>query len=579
LANLKITVAKSGDIHFLLSGKAYANGTAYNKDIVPESYNTARIYDDIYVRHWDTWLTPEKYALFSGVLKAKGSKGNSNYFFNGKLHNLSNGIKGLETPVQPFGGSGDYAITPDGKTVAFLSKDPELPQANFTASYIYLVPHDGSLKPKAVNSPKSRGTPKNARGASANPVFSPDGKTLAYFQMDEADYESDKNKLYTTKIGSGEIKGVATNWDRSPTSVSFSKDGKSFYLIVGEHGRFKVFFLPVTAGKDARPIALTEEGTVGSLYPISKSSILVSNSSIISSTGFAAVDIHSKKIHPLLEPQKVDLELSGLHDSQVSEFWYQGNWTKVHGWVVKPSNYNPRKKYPLSFLIHGGPQDSWRNAWNLRWNAAVFADQGYIVVAINPTGSTGYGKKFTDAIQNNWGAAPYDDLVKGFDYVAKNFHFIDTSNAVAAGASYGGYMCNWIQGQPFGRKFKALVTHDGVFSTADNFGTDELWFIQHDFNGTLWGERGNYERWDPSRFIENWATPHFVIHNELDYRLPISEGISLFNVLQEKGVPSRFLSFPDENHFVLKPENSLVWHREVLGWLNRWSGVADGAKL
>ncbi|KAI5821483.1 secreted dipeptidyl peptidase DppV [Pyronema omphalodes] len=569
LANLKAVKTKSGDINFLMTGKAYANGTAYNSKLAPKVYSTARVYDSIYVRHWDVYLTPEKYALFSGTLKGPNS-----YTFDGKLNNLHKGIKGLETPVQPFGGSGDFDITADGKTVAFLSKAPELPVANHTTSYIYTVPFDGSSTAKAVNGPDSKGTPKNARGASSSPVFSPDGKTLGYLQMDGATYESDRNKIYTTKLGSGSIKAIAHNWDRSPSSIVFSNDGKKLFFSVEEHGRQKIFSLHASAGAKADPKMITNEGQVDAFYQISDHSLLVSNSSLVQSRGYAVVDTSGKEAPKVLfDPRTTDSQLAGLDDSQVDEFWYKGNWTQIHGWIVKPIGFNPKKKYPLAFLIHGGPQGSWMNGWSRRWNPAAFANQGYVAVAINPTGSTGYGQELTDAIQNNWGGSPYDDLVKGFEYLGKTYDYIDTNNSVAAGASYGGYMINWIQGQPLGRKFKALVCHDGVYSTLDQYHTEELWFMQHDFNGTLWDNRDNYERWDPARYAKNWATPQLVIHNDLDYRLPVSEGIAQFNILQERGVPSRFLNFPDENHWVLNSENLLVWMTEIFGWINKWSGT------
>jgi dipeptidyl aminopeptidase/acylaminoacyl peptidase len=331
----------------LLTGKANANGTAYNEELVAKSLSTARVYDQIYVRHWDTWLTPQTYALFSGTLTGKSKK-----TFGGNLNNLLNGIKGLETPVQPFGGTADYAITPDGKTVAFLSKAPELPQANYTASYIYLVPHDGSSVAKPVNAPTSKGTPKNARGASAAPTFSPDGNTLAYLQMDGIDYESDKNKLYTTKLGSGIIDAVAHNWDRSPSAVSYSTDGRAFFIQAEEYGREKIFTLPTSAGSKATPKAITEEGSVGSFYQISNDSLLIRNSSLVQSSGFAVISIAGTKVPKvLLDPRKNDSQLSGLEDNQIEEFWYAGNWTKIHGWIIKPIGFDHNKKYPLAFLV------------------------------------------------------------------------------------------------------------------------------------------------------------------------------------------------------------------------------------
>ncbi|KAK3366453.1 Alpha/Beta hydrolase protein [Podospora didyma] len=230
----------------------------------------------------------------------------------------------------------------------------------------------------------------------------------------------------------------------------------------------------------------------------------------------------------------------------------------VHALVMRPSNHDPKKKYPLCFLIHGGPQGAWGDGWSTRWNPAIFAEQGYVVVSPNPTGSTGYGMSLQNGIKGNWGGRPYNDLVKCFEYIEKEMPFVDTDRGVALGASYGGYMINWIQGHPLGRKFKALVCHDGVFSTLNQWSTEELFFPIHDFEGTIYENREGYARWDPAQFVNEWATHQLIIHSELDYRLPITEGLSPFNILQSKGIPSKLLMFPDENHWVLKPENSLV---------------------
>jgi len=264
--------------------------------------------------------------------------------------------------------------------------------------------------------------------------------------------------------------------------------------------------------------------------------------------------------------------LFGLSTKQVDELWWNGaaSGTKVHAWVVKPSGFDSKKKYPLAYLIHGGPQGAWEDAWSTRWNPAVFAEQGYVVVCPNPTGSTGYGQAFTDAIRKNWGGLPYEDLVLGFEYIEKSVDYIDTGKAVALGASYGGYMMNWIQGHPLGRKFKALVTHDGVYSMASQMASEELYFPEHEFGGKWWKNQESWLEYDPAKFADNWATPHLIIHSDKDYRLTVAEGLAAFNVLQEKGIPSQYLTFPDENHWVLNPENSLLWHATVLSWINSW---------
>jgi dipeptidyl aminopeptidase/acylaminoacyl peptidase len=259
-----------------------------------------------------------------------------------------------------------------------------------------------------------------------------------------------------------------------------------------------------------------------------------------------------------------------LSHSQVSEIHFPGaaKNSTIQAWVIKPSTFNPKQKYPLAYLIHGGPQGSWQDGWSTRWNPAIFAEQGYVVVAPNPTGSTGFGQELQDAIKEQWGGLPYQDLVNGFDYVEKNLDYVDINKAVALGASYGGYMVNWIQGNPLGRKFQALVTHDGVFSMTGQLASEEIYFPNREFGGTWWDNKKKWLQWDPAQFTENWATPHLIIHSDKDYRLTISEGLAAFNVLQQRGVESQFLTFPDENHWVLKPANSLLWHTAVLDFIN-----------
>lgn len=558
-AGLKAATTKSGDIHFIVNCLAYPNGTAYNKALVPKPLSTARIYDSIFVRHWNFWLTPERYALFSGTLKKSG---NSSYGLSGDMKNLLEGIPAPvtrpETPVQPFGDQGDYDISLDGTMVAFLSKAAELTKANYTTSYIYLVPFDGSRAATAINDPKNPSTPSHARGASGQPRFSPNCKSIAYLQMDSWIYESDKNRIYVATLAgnsASKIIELASQWDSTPNQLQWGADGKSLYVAAPDKGNEKIFVVPLTADANYKAKNITQgdkTGSVAAFYVLPDGSALVSDSSIYSSRDFYTTSKDGSKTKMLLQAYKVDKELAGLGPEDMDQFYFQGNFSQVQSWIVYPEGFDKSKKYPLAFLVHGGPQGGWYNSWSTRWNYKTWADQGYVVIAPNPTGSTGWGMHFQDMIQNNWGSYPYDDLVKCWEYVAHSgrFPFIDTANGIAAGASYGGYMVNWIQGHNLGRKFKALVTHDGSTSTLNQYASDELWFMQHDFNGTLWDNRDNYERWDPLMHAKEFATPHYVVHSSLDYRLPESEGIMLFNVLQERGVPSRFLSFSDEGHWV-----------------------------
>ncbi|KAJ5151226.1 uncharacterized protein N7482_010478 [Penicillium canariense] len=569
-SGLKTAITKGGDVNFVLYAQSYSNGTAYNEELASKPLSSARIYDSIYVRHWDTWLSTTFNAVFSGTLKRKkgGQGANSRYSSEDSLKNLLAGVKNLESPYPPFGGSSDYDISGDGKWVAFKSKAPELPRANNTASYIYLVPHDGSKKPVAINGPDSPGTPDGVEGDSSSPSFSPDSRRIAYFQMEDISYESDRRTLYIYTIGSEKtIPALAKNWDRSPDTVKWTADGKSLILNTEDHAHGRLFFLPADGGNDYKPCNFTSTGSVNSYYNLPNGDLLVTGSAIWTSWTVYTANPEKGVISTLISANEVDPGLQGLSSSDLDEFYFQGNWTKIHSWIIYPAGFDKSKTYPLVFYVHGGPQGSWADSWSTRWNPKVWADQGYVVIAPNPTGSTGFGDKLTDAITNNWGIC--------WEYVRDNFDFVDTENGVAAGASYGGFMMNWIQGNPLGRKFKALVSHDGTFVADAKISTEELWFIEHDFNGTFWANRDNYRRWDPSapERILQFDTPMLIIHSDKDYRLPVSDGLGLFNVLQERGVPSRLLNFPDENHWVTSKENSLVWHQQVLGWINKYSGV------
>lgn len=438
-------------------------------------------------------------------------------------------------------------------------------------------------------------------GSATSPVFSPDGKKIAALYQKIDGYESDKNRITVflnivpdegqeqsadgvELLHSDDGKGA---WDRSPSAVSWAVDGSSLLVQAEDTGYgclFEIPFGPPSAPghKTPTPRKLTSKGYVSGIVPAASNSdkIFISASSLVDSSVYYILDPSRPGDITMVSSATHSGNLFGLSDSQVSSIWWRGaNEHPVHAWVLKPSFFKPGHRYPLAYLVHGGPQGAWGDSWSTRWNPAVFAEQGYVVVAPNPTGSTGYGQAFTDAIQNEWGGLPYGDLVKGFEYIEKEVDYIDTNRAVALGASYGGYMMNWIQGHPLGRKFKALVCHDGVFSMTAQCASDEQYFATHDFGGLIWERQAIWDKWDPSRFTANWATPQLVIHSSLDYRLTVAEGLAAFNVLQLQGVDSLFLNFPDENHFVLKHENSLVWHHTVINFINQYVGlppIADG---
>ncbi|KAI1166935.1 prolyl oligopeptidase [Nemania serpens] len=578
IANLKAKDIGNGTVALALTAPTSPSGDMHDVLGEKKSHSTAQVYSSLFVRHWDTYVSRHTNAVFYGALRKDEKSGRYQLQGPGLVNALA-GTK-LECPVPTFGGAADFDISKKG--LVFLSKDPELNPAMWTKTDVYHVP----LKTFTEEKPPFPQIVKTGtlQGYSGSPTFSHDGSRLAFTRMRHKQYESDKTRLmlipdiedlsnvqefYKTDDDEG-------GWDLRPDSIVWSNDDTELYVSAEQEGRQLVFKLP-SSPIDARelPKPLTGEGSVGAISNLSSSDgrLLLTSTSLVDNSSYSILDPSSEdKI--LVSSASKEGKTLGLSRSQFDEFWFQGAGDyKVHALVMKPSNFDSSKKYPLAFLIHGGPQGAWGDSWSTRWNPAIFTEQGYVAVMPNPTGSTGYGQQLVDDIALDWGGRPYNDLVNCFEHIADNLPYVDTKNAVALGASYGGFMINWIQGHPLGRKFKALVCHDGIFNTLGDWATEELFFVMHDMGGTPWENRDLYAKWDPSAFVGEWATPQLVIHSELDYRLPISEGLAAFNALQTRGVPSRFLMFPDENHWVLKPENSLVWHKEVLGWINKYTGL------
>ena len=583
ISDVKVKVLEEGKVAILFCGKARPDGSLYNPEQSPKKHSTGLLYDALMVRHWDKYVTPNTNSLFYGTLEISKphiteSKGRYS------LSPIFNALKGtkLESPIPPFPSSSYYDISDSG--IAFVAKDPNLNPATNTKCNFYFIPV--SSFSAEVSSQPMMVEVEGLQGAASSPVFSPNGHAAAFLQMKKNGYEADKNRIVlipdisklsaaTEVLKSNDGKGL---WDRSPSAVLWANDGRSLYLTAEEEGRgllFKVDIPATPLDMNKIPRKITSAGYVSDLQHLNQKSnkLFLSMNSLVDNSLFAIIDPTDSSVQEISSNSRNGTSL-GLSKNQISSIWFTGSGGhKVHAWVVKPSNFKDGQKYPLACLIHGGPQGAWNDQWSTRWNPAVFAEQGYVVITPNPTGSTGYGQAFTDAIQNSWGGLPYEDLVKGFEYIEEHLSYVDTSKAVALGASYGGYMMNWFQGHPLSRKFRALVCHDGVFSMANQISSDEQYFPNHDLGGPRWKALENWDKWDPSRYTENWHTPMLVIHNELDYRLPISEGLAMFNVLQERGIESRFLTFPDENHWVLKEENSLVWHTVVLNWINKFVGL------
>ncbi|KAJ8107569.1 hypothetical protein ONZ43_g6693 [Nemania bipapillata] len=578
VSDLKAKDIGDGTIALALAAPTSASGNMRDTLNEKKPYSTAQVYSELFVRHWDSYVAKHKSALFYGALRKDEKSGTYQLQGSGLVNALA-GTK-LECPVPPFGGAADFDIGKKG--LVFLSKDPEINPAMWTKTDVYYVP----LKTFTESKPPFPQVVKTGKlqGYSGAPTFSHDGNKLAFTRMRHKQYESDKTRLmlipdiedlsnvqefYETEDGEG-------GWDLRPDSIVWSNDDTELYVTAEQEGRNLVWKLP-SSPLEAKelPQPLTKEGAVGSIINLSKTDgrLFLTSTSLVDNSSYSILD-PSSEAKTLVSSISKEGKTLGLSKGQFDEFWFKGAGDyQSHALMMKPSTFDPEKKYPLAFLIHGGPQGAWGDSWSTRWNPAIFAEQGYVVVMPNPTGSTGYGQKYVDDIALDWGGRPYNDLENCFEHIAENLPYVDTNNAVALGASYGGFMINWVQGHPLGRKFKALVCHDGIFNTLGDWATEELFFVIHDMGGTPWENRDLYQKWDPAAFVSEWATPQLVIHSELDYRLPISEGLAAFNALQSRGVPSKFLTFPDENHWVLKPENSLVWHKEVLGWINKYTGL------
>ncbi|KAJ5463640.1 HelicaseC-terminal [Penicillium sp. IBT 31633x] len=587
VSDLKVVVLEPGKVGFAVTGKANTDGSLYNPHDAKKPHTTGKLYTSLFVRHWDSYVEPQKNAIFYGLLEqaplSPARRRAGKYSVSGLTNLIAvSGLTGVESPIPPFGGTGDFDISPSA--IVFIAKDPNLNPATHTSCSCYYAPMFSwtSMSEPDAKICKIAGL----QGAMSSPVLSSDGSSIALLAMREDGYESDKNRiLYVPNPWRGEMIELFQSddgeglWDLSPSVVSFAYDDKSLLLHVEEAGRGVLYQLPLENPQTIKPESLkrlTGSGYVNDAVPAAANSskLFISSSSLVDNSLWTIIDPAHPDDVQLVSSNGRGGSAFGLSSCQVDEIWFKGaDNHPVHAWVVKPSDFKPGERYPLAYLIHGGPQGAWNDQWSTRWNPAVFAEQGYVVITPNPTGSTGYGQPFTDGIQGQWGGRPYEDLVKGFDYIEQHLNYVDTTRAVALGASYGGYMMNWMQGHLLGRKFKALVTHDGVFSMTSQLASEEQYFPLHDLKGPIWKVPENWAQWDPSRFTEHWQTPHLIIHNELDYRLTIAEGLAAFNVLQMRGVDSAFLTFPDENHWVLNPENSLMWHRTVLNWINKYVGL------
>jgi acylaminoacyl-peptidase len=399
----------------------------------------------------------------------------------------------------------------------------------------------------------------------ATPVFSPDGTRLAYKAQKHPGFESDRYGVMVRDMRSGKATEIDPSWDRSADSMQWSPEGTNLLVSADDLGDHRLFAMNATTGV-VKP--LTGHGTVEA-FDAAHGTIVYSQSTLTS-----PAQIFRLRTGDIAAIQVTHVNAAALADvafSPSQRFTFAGwNGETVHGVVTKPFGYRAGAHYPVAFLIHGGPQGSWDDGWSYRWNPQTYAGRGYAVVTIDFHGSTGYGQAFTDSISRHWGDRPLEDLQKGWSAALTQFSFLNGNRACALGASYGGFMIDWIAGN-WNAPWKCLVVHDGVFDNRMmGYATEELWFSAWENGGTPWDHQEDYERFNPIDYVANWRVPMLVVHSEKDFRIPISQGIGAFTALQRRGIPSEFLTFPDENHWVLKPQNSLQWHDTVEAWLAKY---------
>lgn len=512
---------------------------------------TGRVYDELFMRHWDVWKDGRLSRLYAIPLNEMGKAGDPVA--------VSAKVPG-DVPSKPFGGSEEIAFTPDGTGLVFAAREGGAGEPWSTNFDLYLTPADGTGAPRNLTADNP--------AWDTQPVFSPDGKTLAYLAMERPGYESDRLRIVLRSWPDGEPRELAPEWDRSAGGLTFSPDGETLYVTASDVGNVSLFAVDVASGDVER---LVSGGHVRSpaVAGADGNRLLFGRDTFRHPVELFTTNLEGGDERRITHVN--DEALDGVELGEYEQFSFAGwNGETVHGYVVKPVGFDEGKTYPLAFLIHGGPQGSFDNDFHYRWNPQVYAGAGYAAVMIDFHGSTGYGRDFTDSIRDDWGGKPLEDLQKGLAAVVDSYPWIDGDRACALGASYGGYMINWIAGRwPNG--FRCLVNHDGLFDhRMMYYTTEELWFPEWDHMGPYYANPEAHEKHNPARYVEEWKTPMLVIHGELDYRVPVTQGIATFTALQRRGIPSRFLYFPDENHWVLQPANSILWHDTVLAWLNRW---------
>ena len=504
----------------------------------------ARLITHLMYRHWNKWVEGKREHIFVQPI-------------GGEPRDLTPGDRDAVPTSETFSAGIDFCFSPDGKEIAYTATPlPAREEAWSTNHDIYTVPVSGGRPLQITTNPAADGFPR----------YSPDGKWIAYRAQRRSGFEADRWELTLYDRGTGRARSLTQNFDSSVGPFVWSPEGRTLYFEAEENAAVPLFRVS-TAGNDVRKvyggnsnhdIRITADGKF--LVFTHQSAVRPSEIYRCATDGTGAAAVTGIN----------DAVFAGLDVPPPLSVTYEGDGgRKIQAWIYTPPGFSPSRKYPFVFMVHGGPQGAWLDGWSYRWNPPLWAAQGYVVMAPNPRGSTGFGQQFTDEISRDWGGKVYVDLTKGIDYAAA-LPYVDGNRMAAAGASFGGYMMNWFLGNA-GSRFRAIVSHDGTYNVESNYGTtDELWFDEWERGGTPWEKPGEFTATSPHRFAKNFKTPTLVIHGALDFRVPESEGMQLFTALQRQGVPSEFLYFPDEGHWVLKPANSELWHATVFAWLARY---------
>ncbi|MEO8373834.1 MAG: S9 family peptidase [Sphingomonas bacterium] len=564
-------VAPTGDKLLIFADrKLFARSLEPAMEKKDPNAGNGRVYSQLFIRHWASWHDYRRSQIFVLPLTADGAPGNGVA--------IEGGLAG-DTPSKPMAGGEEISWSADGKTVYFALRQvpPDyswqiggdgvrkevkstLPMEPLSVNLdIWAAPADGSSAPVNLTDAND--------GMDNLPTASPDGKSLAWFAMKRPGYEADRQVLMVRDLASGTVRAVTESWDRSVGSIAWSPDSKAIIVTAEDTQENPIWSIDAASGKITR---LTQTGNVTAVVPTAKGLVFSMNSLT------APDDFYLLSGKKMVRLTSVNADkLAGIDMPEVTRFNFAGaNNDTVWGYAVKPAGLATGAKAPIAFMVHGGPQGSSNNSWSWRWNPAVFAGAGYGLVAVDFHGSTGYGQAFTDAIRSNWGGWPLEDLQKGLKAATDKYAWLDADNACALGASYGGYMMNWIEGN-WPERFKCVVQHDGVFDArAMAYETEELWFDEWEHGGHPYYEApAEFEKWNPVNFVTKWQTPQLVITSEGDYRIPYTQGVAAFTALQRRGIPSRLVVFPGGSHWVLKPKESRQWYGEVLGWMGKWTGT------